>query len=143
MAAGFITEVKAKIDATLQSVVLGAVAASAAVTAFFFLCVAIFIWTEQNYGTITAALVIAVLFIVIAAAALTILAVRRRRAVERAVERARQRPKPGTTNWWLDPAVVASGLQIGKALGPKRVVSLAVLGALAAGVLLTYSSTKR
>jgi xanthine/uracil permease len=127
---GLVSELKDKLDRALTTAVLGAIAAAAAVAAFFFVCVAIFVSTADRYDTVTACAVLAVLFVVVAAAAATAVALVRRRAAERQ-RRASRKPQ-----FWLDPAVMAAGLEVAKALGPRRIASLAVLGALVAGILL-------
>jgi hypothetical protein len=135
VSAGLVSELKDKLDRALATAVLAAIAASAGVAAFFFVCVAIFVWTQQNYGTVTACIVLAVLFAVVASIAITIIAVARRRAAERS--RRRQSAKP---QWWLDPAVMTLGVELAKVVGPRRIASMAVLGALVAGILFNRSS---
>jgi Kef-type K+ transport system membrane component KefB len=127
---GPVAEIKERLDRALTTAVVGAIAAVAAVAAFFFLCVGIYVWTQDHYDTVTACAVLAVLFAVIAAAAVTVTMVARRRVAERL-----QRSESRKAQIWLDPTVVAIGLQVAKALGPRRVASLAVLGALVAGIL--------
>ena len=131
---GPVAEIKERLDRALTTAVVGAIAAVAAVAAFFFLCVGIYVWTQDHYDTVTACAVLAVLFAVIGAVAVTVVVVGRRRAAERL-----QRSESRKAQIWLDPTVVAIGLQVAKALGPRRVASLAVLGALVAGIL--YSRT--
>jgi Kef-type K+ transport system membrane component KefB len=131
---GPVAEIKERLDRALTTAVMGAIAAVAAVAAFFFLCVGIYVWTQDHYDTVTACAVLAVLFAVISAVAVTVIMVGRRRAAERL-----QRSESRKAQIWLDPTVVAIGLQVAKALGPRRVASLAVLGALVAGIL--YSRT--
>ena len=131
---GPVAEIKERLDRALTTAVMGAIAAVAAVAAFFFLCVGIYVWTQDHYDTVTACAVLAVLFAVIGAVAVTVVVVGRRRAAERL-----QRSESRKAQIWLDPTVVAIGLQVAKALGPRRVASLAVLGALVAGIL--YSRT--
>jgi small-conductance mechanosensitive channel len=128
---GPLSDLKASLDRALTTVALGAVAAVAAVAAFFFVCVGIFVWTANHYDTVTACAVLAVLFLVIAAIAVTVIAVARRRAAEKLRQRERRKPQ-----WWLDPTVMAIGLEAAKTLGPRRIASLAVLGALVAGIML-------
>jgi hypothetical protein len=129
--AGPVSEIKDRLDRALTTAVLGVIAAVAAVAAFFFVCVAVFVWTADHYDTVTACAVLAVLFVIIAAGAATAIALARRRAADERRRRESRRPQS-----WLDPAVVAIGLEIAKALGPRRVASLAVLGALVAGIML-------
>jgi uncharacterized membrane protein YidH (DUF202 family) len=128
---GPLSDLKASLDRALTTAALGVVAAVAAVAAFFFVCVGIFVWTANHYDTVTACAVLAVLFLVIAAIAVTVIAVTRRRAAEKLRQRERRKPQ-----WWLDPTVMAIGLEAAKALGPRRIASLAVLGALVAGIML-------
>jgi uncharacterized membrane protein YidH (DUF202 family) len=128
---GPLSDLKASLDRALTTAALGVVAAVAAVAAFFFVCVGIFVWTANHYDTVTACAVLAVLFLVIAAIAVTVIAVTRRRAAEKLRQRERRKPQ-----WWLDPTVMAIGLEAAKTLGPRRIASLAVLGALVAGIML-------
>jgi small-conductance mechanosensitive channel len=128
---GPLSDLKASLDRALTTAALGAVVAVAAVAAFFFVCVGIFVWTANHYDTVTACAVLAVLFLVIAAIAVTVIAVTRRRAAEKLRQRERRKPQ-----WWLDPTVMAIGLEAAKTLGPRRIASLAVLGALVAGIML-------
>jgi hypothetical protein len=60
-----------------------------------------------------------------------VIALARRRAAEQLRRRERRKAQ-----WWLDPTVLAIGLEAAKALGPRRIASLAVLGALVAGIML-------
>jgi hypothetical protein len=60
-----------------------------------------------------------------------VIAVARRRTAEKLRQRERRKPQ-----WWLDPTVMAIGLEAAKTLGPRRIASLAVLGALVAGIML-------
>jgi uncharacterized membrane protein YidH (DUF202 family) len=128
---GPLSDLKASLDRALTTAALGVVAAVAAVAAFFFVCVGIFVWTANHYDTVTACAVLAVLFLVIAAIAVTVIAVARRRTAEKLRQRERRKPQ-----WWLDPTVMAIGLEAAKTLGPRRIASLAVLGALVAGIML-------
>ena len=137
MAPGPIIELKDRLDRALNTAVLGAVAAAAGVAAFFFLCVAIFVWTAKTYDTVTACIVLAVLFVVIAAAAAIAIAVSRRRAAEELRRRESRKPQ-----WWQDPAMLAMAAEVAKALGPRRAATLAVLGALVAGVVFSRAAAK-
>jgi hypothetical protein len=135
---GPVAELKERLDRALTTAVMGMVAAVAAVAAFFFLCVGIFVWTQDHYDTVTACAVLAVLFAVIGAAAVTVIMVARRRAAERLKRSESRKPQI-----WLDPTVMAIGLQVAKALGPRRVAALAVLGALVAGILYNRTAAGR
>jgi hypothetical protein len=58
--------------------------------------------------------------------------VRRRRA-----QRARLARANAAAQWWRDPAVIATGLQVGRTLGAGRALPLVLLGAFAIGLLLS------
>ncbi|HYS48245.1 MAG TPA: hypothetical protein VEM36_05650 [Xanthobacteraceae bacterium] len=135
MIAGLFGELQERIDRALTTAVLGAVAAAAGVAALFFVCVAIFVWTQQAYDTVTAAIVLAVLFVVIAAVALAIMLVARRRAAEAARRRAR-------AQLFANPMLIATGVELIKALGTRRAASLALVGALAAGIWFSRPSAR-
>jgi hypothetical protein len=130
---------KEKLESTLQAAIWGAIAASAAVATIFFLCVAVFVWTTQNYGTVTACMVLAVIFLVVATgAAIAFSCIRRAQA-----DRARARDTAVGEKWWLDPAVVAASLQVGKTLGARPIVPFLVLVASFAGWMLLSQPTVR
>jgi small-conductance mechanosensitive channel len=135
---GLVSEFKDKLDRALTTVVMGVIAAAAGVTAFFLLCVGLFVWTAHAYDTVTACVVLAVLFLVIAAVAVTVIVVARRRAAERLRRRESRRAPLG-----LDPAMIALGVEIAKTLGPRRIASIAVLGALVAGIMLNRPTAAR
>ena len=135
---GLVSELKDKLDRALTTVVMGVIAAAAGVTAFFLLCVGLFVWTAHTYDTVTACVVLAVLFLVIAVVALTVIVVARRRAAERLRRRESRRAPFG-----LDPAMIALGVEIAKTLGPRRIASIAVLGALVAAIMLNRPPAAR
>lgn len=135
---GLVSELKDKLDRALTTVVMGVIAAAAGVTAFFLLCVGLFVWTAHTYDTVTACVVLAVLFLVIAVVALTVIVVARRRAAERLRRRESRRAPSG-----LDPAMIALGVEIAKTLGPRRIASIAVLGALVAAIMLNRPPAAR
>ena len=56
---GPLSDLKASLDRALTTAALGVVAAVAAVAAFFFICVGIFVWTADHYDTVTACAVLA------------------------------------------------------------------------------------
>ena len=79
MLTGLLDDLKRRIDGALKIAVAGAVAAAAATAAFACLAVVLFLWTQQNYGTMEAWLALAGLFAAVAAiGGIVVLAVRRR-----------------------------------------------------------------
>jgi hypothetical protein len=128
-------DLKDKLESTLRATMWGVIAASAAVATMFFLCVAVFVWTGQNYGPVTACLVLAVIFLFITTgAAISLLAIRRGQA-----QRAVARKAAASEKWWLEPAVIAAGLQVGRIVSARPVVPLLVLVILLAGWMLNRS----
>jgi hypothetical protein len=89
-----------------------------------------FIWLARRYDVLVAALLLAIAFLVIAIVAFLVHRQLRRRAVERAEHALGRRYGAA----WLDPKMLALALEIGRALGARRIVPLLALGALAFGV---------
>jgi hypothetical protein len=107
-----------------------AIVALAALTAFAFLCVAAYDWLALQMSSVLAALVMAGVFVLIALIGLAVCALARRRARERAIlERA---ARARTPSWLLDPKILATAVQVGRALGWQRLVPVALLGVMAA-----------
>jgi hypothetical protein len=107
------------------------VAAFALSTAFVFLCVAAYAWLSQAFGGIYAGLIVAGFFILVALIASIAGAVTRRRARERAILQRAARAQ-ASSSWLLDPKILATAMQAGRAIGWQRIVPLALLGFLAA-----------
>jgi hypothetical protein len=110
------------------------IAAAAAVVAVIFLLVAAFVWLADVYDALTAGIVLGCAFALIALIALIACLITRRRNMERArLELAARRAA------WFDPKLVAMGLQIGQAIGWRRLASLGALAVLAAGLAKEWS----
>ena len=111
------------------------VAVVAALVAVIFLLVAAFVWLSDLYDGLVAGLVLGGLFALIALIALlTCVLIRRRN-----MERARLALAARTTTNWLDPQLLAVGMQMGRASGWGRLVSLAAVALLAAGLAKEWS----
>jgi hypothetical protein len=103
--------------------VWAAVMVLASLTAFIFLCVALYRWLSLQLGGVIASLVVAGIFIVIAAILAIICALVRGRVRQRAiVERA------NLPSWLLNPKVLTPALQAGRTLGWQRIVPIVLLG---------------
>src|SRR5262249_382269 len=116
--------------------VLAIIAAAAAVAAVIFLLVAPFVWLADLCAALTAGVVVGCAFALIALIALVACLMTRRRNMERA----RLELAARSSSSWLDPKLVAVGLQIGQAIGWRRLASLAALGVLAGGVAKEWSA---
>ena len=127
-------EVTSRFDRTLKSMIYAAAAGAAAVASLFFFTLAAFLLLQVQYGTMYAALIMGVAYAVLALAALlVILIVGRKKAPPPSAA-------PKSPAWWQDPIVITSALQVARSLGPRTIVTLVAIGAVAAGVLL--ASTK-
>src|SRR6516162_2458493 len=107
--------------------VLAIIAAAAAAAAVVFLWVASFVWLADLYDALTGGVVLGCAFALIALIALLACVMTRRRNMERA--RLELAARSNTS--WLDPKLVAVGVQIGQAIGWRRLASLAALAVLA------------
>jgi hypothetical protein len=94
-------------------------------TAFAFLCVALYDWVARQLNDIFAGLVVAGFFVAVAAIAALAGAMARRRARARAIlERAARAQAPSRL---LDPRIIGVAVQAGRRFGWQRVLPLAVL----------------
>jgi hypothetical protein len=128
-----IASLKHKIDLALKTTVGGAVAAAAGLVAFGFFCAAGFMWLADLYGAIAAALVIGGIFLFVAlVAVLAVLLMRRKPPPPIARQKA----------WWSDPALLATALEVGRTLGPRRVASAVLIGAFLIGMMINRPPRK-
>lgn len=104
--------------------------------ALAFLCAAFFVWVQQTYGPIWACLACAALFVVVALIAAALYVTRKRQMRLRAEEMARAARQSLLTN----PAMLATGLQLVRAIGVKRLVPILALGGLALGLMASRSA---
>jgi hypothetical protein len=95
-----------------------------------FLCIAAFVWLADRYDAVTAGLVMAGAFFVVMLVAVVCLLWSRRRAIARARLELAARSNAN----WLDPRLLGIGLQIGRAIGWRRLASLAAVAILVAGL---------
>jgi hypothetical protein len=96
-----------------------------------FLCAATFVWLANRYDAVTAGLILAGVFLGVAVIAALAGRMARRRNIERA--RLELAARSAATSW-LDPKLLAVGIEIGRTLGWRRIVTLAAAGLFAAGV---------
>ena len=110
---------------------LAAVMALALGVTISFLCAAAFVYVLQRYGLIEACLTGAGVFFVVTLITAGCYMVRRRQVKARAAETARS----GLQTALADPMLVATGIQIVRAIGIKRLIPLLAVGGLALGFL--------
>ncbi|HVV62599.1 MAG TPA: hypothetical protein VHD14_12670 [Pseudolabrys sp.] len=116
-----------------------ALAALGGAVALLFFTIAADIWLSQRYDSLTAALILAGVYLVLALAALTVLSVTRRREVERAKRELAARAAQSSP-FWQDPRVLAAGIEVGRILGWKKGLPLAAVGLLAVGIAREWSN---
>src|SRR5262245_2441905 len=120
-------------------VVWAVIAVAAAVVAAIFLLVAAYVWLSDLYDGLVAGLVLGALFALIALIALVTAVLIRRHNMERArVELASR-----STTSFLDPKLMAVGMQVGQAIGWRRIAALVAVAVLAAGVAQEWSGRKK
>ena len=107
-------------------------------TAGFVLLIA-FIWLAGRYGPLTAATVLASLFLLATIIAAICCLWSRRRTIEQAELALAAR----RTAVWLDPKVLGGAIQAGRAVGWRKLVPLLAIGMLAAGVGMEWFGRER
>ena len=126
-----IDDVKASTGSAVRLSLLVAVAAVALFIAVSFACAAAFIAVMDVYGLVQACLTGAAIFLLAALIVIAIYAVQKHRADTRAAERATS----ATHALLADPVVVATGIQLVRAIGVKRLLPILAVGGLALGLL--------
>ena len=130
-------DLKFKVDGMLRLAVTGMIAATAGTVAFFCFAVALFLWVQQEYGTLEAWLALASLFLAVAIVAVIVMSsIRRRPVARREPEKPRAAATSPTMKLLQEPAVLLTGLQIVRTLGVRGMLPIILLGAIAGGFLL-------
>jgi len=100
-----------------------------------FLLFAAFIWLAERYSPLSAAMILAAVLLLMAiVAGIFCVAAQRRN-----VEAAKRAIEAQSATRLLDPKLLGVGLQIGRAIGWQKLVSLAAVGILAAGLAWEWS----
>ncbi|WP_454624558.1 hypothetical protein [Bradyrhizobium cenepequi] len=131
-----VSDVREQAGNAMRLTSLAVVMAATVLIALAFLCAAFFVWMQQNYGPIQACLACAALFVVVALIATAFYVTRKRQMRLRAEEMARAARQSILTN----PAVLATGLQLVRAIGVKRLVPILAVGGLALGLMASRSA---
>jgi len=140
MIAEHIDDIKHSLKATAGLAAWMAAAIIAVVFALVMFAVALFIYLADRYDALTASLILAGLFA--ALAAIFVVAaryIRRRQELERRAAAAR-RAKAAQSIAWMEPAILAAGLDLARLIGGRRAASLAA-GAVAAVWLLSKTGS--
>jgi hypothetical protein len=122
--------VKSKTGLSSGVLAWGLVAILGAAATLGFFIFASFIVLAERYGSLTAALALAGLFLLITIVASICCLSSQRRTIANAKLALAVRSHAV----WLDPKLLGAGLQIGRAIGWRRLASLTAVGVLAAGL---------
>ena len=132
-----IDDIKDSTGVAIRMTSLAAAIALAFLVTIAFLCAAAFVYVLQNYGPIQACLTGAGIFLAIALIGIVVYTVRKRQARQEAKETA----KSALHTALADPVMVATALQVVRAIGIKKLVPILAVGGLALGLLANRPSS--
>jgi hypothetical protein len=121
-------------ESTGTALRLTSLAAAVALSLFIttsFLCAAAFVFVLQRYGPVEACLTGAAIFFVVTMIAAGCYMVRKKQVKARAAETA----KSALQTALADPMLVATGIQLVRAIGVKKLIPILAVGGLALGLL--------
>ena len=126
-----IDDFKASTGSALRLTSLAAAIALALFITISFLCAAVFVYVLQDYGLVQACLAGAGVFLVVAAVVAIAYVVRSKQVKARAKET----EKSALQTALADPMLVATGIQLVRAIGIKKLIPILAVGGLALGLL--------
>ena len=126
-----INDVKDSAGSALRLTSLAGAAAFALFITIAFLCAAGFVYVLQHYGPVEACLAGAALFFVVTLIAIGVYVGRKREMQRRAARAA----KATAASAFADPVMIATGLQIVRAIGVKRLLPILAIGGVALGIM--------
>ena len=130
--------IQARTGATPALLIWAALIALSSLTAFVFLCVALYDWVALQLNEVFAGLIVAGFFLAVALlAALAGMMTRRRTKARAILERAARAQAPSRL---VDPRIVGLALQAGRRFGWQRVLPLAVLALVTAQWARAYNT---
>ncbi len=125
-------------DSTGTALRLASLAAAVAIALFIatsFVCAAAFVFVLEKYGLVQACLAGAAIFFVV-----TLIAAGCYMARKNEVRRDAVKAKSAVQTALADPVLLATGIQVVRAIGVKRLIPLLAVGGLALGLLASRSS---
>jgi len=138
MIAEQISDAKRSLKATVGMVEWIAAAVIAGACAFMMFSIALFIWLTHRYDALTASLILGAGFAALAFIFfLVALYIRSRNEQQRRIMAAR---RAAESSPWMEPALLAAGLDLARMIGGRRTASLAA-GAVAAFWLLNKTGS--
>ena len=132
-----IDDIKESTGVAIRMTSLAATIALAFLVTIAFLAAAAFVYVLQNYGPIEACLTGAGIFFLIALVGMVVYAVQKRQARQEVKETA----KSALHTALADPVMVATALQVVRAIGVKKLVPILAVGGLALGLLASRPSS--
>jgi predicted transporter len=132
-----IDDIKDSAGVAIRMTSLAAAIALASLVTIAFLSAAAFVYVLQNYGPVEACLTGAGIFFVIALIGIGVYVVRKNQARQEAKETA----KSALHTALADPVMVATALQVVRAIGVKKLVPILAVGGLALGLLASRPSS--
>jgi hypothetical protein len=132
-----IDDIKDSAGVAIRMTSLAAAIALAFLVTIAFLSAAAFVYVLQNYGPVEACLTGAGIFFVIALIGIGVYVVRKNQARQEAKETA----KSALHTALADPVMVATALQVVRAIGVKKLVPILAVGGLALGLLASRPSS--
>ena len=126
-----IDDIKDSTGVAIRMTSLAAAIALAFLVTIAFLCAAAFVYVLQNYGPIEACLTGAGVLLAVTLIAVIAYTVRKRQVRVRAKETA----KSAMHSALADPMLVATGIQLIRAIGIKKLIPILAVGGLALGIL--------
>jgi type VI protein secretion system component VasK len=136
----YIDDLKHSTGVSMRMASLIALAGLAGTVALGFACAAIFIAMLRQYGAIEACLAIAGVFTVVAVMFALIYAQKQRRARERAAAAARAAARAAASAPKIDPMMIATGIQVARAVGLKKLIPLLAVAGVAIGYFVSRGS---
>ena len=130
-----IDDFKVSTGIAVRQTSLAAIAAFALFITIAFLCAAAFVVVLDRYGLVQACLAGAGLFFIVTLIAAASYMVRKRQIEARAALRAKAAAQSTAHSLLADPMLLASGLQLVRAIGIKRLVPILAVAGLALGVM--------
>ncbi|WP_025033979.1 hypothetical protein [Bradyrhizobium sp. DOA9] len=127
--------ISASTGTTVRLTSLAAGAAFALLVTTGFLCAAVFIWVLQKFGPVQACLAGAGIFFLLTLAAAGSYWGYKREVQKRAQIAAERAAKSAAQSMLADPMLLATGLQIVRAIGVKRLLPILAIGGVALGIL--------
>ena len=131
----FIDDIRTSAGTAVRQTSLAAIAAICLLITTAFLCAAAFIAVLNRYGPVEACFAGAAIFFVCTLIAAGIYMVRKRQIEARAAARA----KAAAHSLLADPALLATGIQLVRLVGVKRLVPILAIGGLALGLMASRS----